>query len=200
MKAIGFCKTNRSSVLSPWTKDQFTNVFHEFCTALAHQPCELFFSDSSIFGEEDESEFEKLLDYLEENGEGFLVVVPDATHVSEDLEGIARSVVKLDQRQSDFFCLEESYPDILQNAFQHIQSPGVSNEKSRNIRSAMQARAIEGKSLGKPPFGYTVDDEGKFLPDSVESAMVRRIYQLYTNDDLGLRKIVEILNNEGLVT
>ena len=200
MKAIGFCKTNRSSVLSPWTKAQFTNVFHEFCTALAHQPCELFFSDSSIFGEEDESEFEKLLDYLEENGEGFLVVVPDATHVSEDLEGIARSVVKLEQQQSDFFCLEEDYPDILQNAFQHIQPPGVSSEKSRNIRKAMQARAIEGKSLGKPPFGYTTDGEGKFLPDCDESTIVRRIYQLYANDDLGLRKIVEILNGEGLVT
>ena len=64
----------------------------------------------------------------------------------------------------------------------------------------MQARAIEGKSLGKPPFGYTTDSEGKFLPDCIESTILRRIYQLYVNDDLGLRKIVEILNGEGIVT
>ena len=200
MKAIGFCQTNNSSACAPWTKDKFAHVFHQFCASLAHQPCEILFSDSSVLGEGQESDFKKLLDYVEENSGGFLVVVPDATHVSEDLEGIARSVVKLEQQQSDLFCLEEAYPDILQNAFQHIQAPGVSSEKSKNIRKAMQARAIEGKSLGKPPFGYTTDSEGKFLPDCIESTILRRIYQLYVNDDLGLRKIVEILNGEGIVT
>ena len=200
MKAIGFCQTNNSSTFEPWTKDQFTYVFNQFCTALAHQPCEILFSDSSVVGVERDSDFKKLLDYVEENGGGFLVVVPDATHISEDLEGIARYVVKLEQQQSDFFCLEEAYPDILQNAFQHIQAPGISSEKSSNIRKAMQSRAIEGKSLGKPPFGYATDSEGKFLPDCLESTIVRRIYQLYVNENLGLRKIVEILNGEGILT
>ena len=200
MRSIGFCNSYIKSRDDSWNKIDFKTVFQEFCKTLAHQAVEIFITDDVSSREDIIEPFENVFKFVEKEGNGFLVVIPDATHIASDLEGVAKAVIRLQKSKSEFYCLEDDYPDILQNAFAHFDAPGVSIKKSQKIRKSMQIRAMEGKSLGKAPYGYQISNEGTFFKDQEEAKIVRKIFNLYTETDLGLRKIVEQLNNEGIKT
>ena len=200
MRSIGFCNSYIQSRDDSWNKIDFKTVFQEFCKTLAHQAVEIFITDDVSSREDIIEPFENVFKFVEREGNGFLVVIPDATHIASDLEGVAKAVIRLDKSRSEFYCLEDDYPDILQNAFVHFDAPGVSMKKSQKIRKSMQIRAMEGKSLGKAPYGYQISNEGTFLIDQEEAKIVRKIFNLYTETNLGLRKIVEQLNNDGIKT
>ena len=198
MKTIGLCRTTKSQEPN-WDEEKFNTIFDEFCNTLGHTPVKKIFSNPSI-SDENYSDLEKLFSFIDETDGGFLIVIPDATHVSFDLEGIARAVIKAEKSRSSFFCLEEDFPDILQNAFLHFDPPGVSRKRSSSIKESMQKRAMEGKSLGKPPFGYEINQESKFVINNEEATIVKKIYSLYVEENLGLRKIAEHLNEHNLLT
>ena len=198
MKTIGFCRIP-ADPKDNWNEKEFNDVFEEFCSTMGHTSVKKIFSDPTV-SNENYSELDNLFTFIDENNGGYLIVIPNATHVSFDLEGIARAVIKAENAQSSFFCLEEGFPDILQNAFSHFDAPGVSRKRSSSIKESMQKRAIEGKSLGKPPFGYNINNEGKFVINDTEATIVEKIYSLYVNDNLGLRKIAEYLNEKNLLT
>ncbi len=200
MRSIGFCNSYIKSRDDSWNKIDFKTVFQEFCKTLAHQAVEIFITDDVSSREDIIEPFENVFKFVEKEGNGFLVVIPDATHIASDLEGVAKAVIRLEKSRSEFYCLEDDYPDILQNAFAHFDAPGVSMKKSQKIRKSMQIRAMEGKSLGKAPYGYQISNEGTFFIDQEEAKIVHKIFNLYTETDLGLRKIVEQLNNEGIKT
>ena len=200
MRSIGFCNSYIKSRDDSWNKIDFKTVFQEFCKTLAHQAVEIFITDDVSSREDIIEPFENVFKFVEREGNGFLVVIPDATHIASDLEGVAKAVIRLEKSRSEFYCLEDDYPDILQNAFAHFDAPGVSIKKSQKIRKSMQIRAMEGKSLGKAPYGYQISNEGTFFIDQEEAKIVHKIFNLYTETDLGIRKIVEQLNNEGIKT
>ena len=200
MRSIGFCNSYIKSRDDSWNKIDFKTVFQEFCKTLAHQAVEIFITDDVSSREDIIEPFENVFKFVEREGNGFLVVIPDATHIASDLEGVAKAVIRLEKSRSEFYCLEDDYPDILQNAFAHFDAPGVSMKKSQKIRKSMQIRAMEGKSLGKAPYGYQISNEGTFFIDQEEAKIVHKIFNLYTETNLGLRKIVEQLNNEGIKT
>ena len=52
----------------------------------------------------------------------------------------------------------------------------------------------------RQPYGYQISNEGTFLIDQEEAKIVHKIFNLYTETNLGLRKIVEQLNNDGIKT
>ena len=200
MRSIGFCNSSIQARDDAWSKIDFETVFREFCNTLAHQAVEMFITDDAASHEDNIEPFEKVFNFVERAGNGFLVVIPDATHIASDLEGVAKAVIRLEKSRSEFYCLEDDYPDILQNAFAHFDAPGVSLKKSQKIRESMQIRAMDGKSLGKAPYGYQISNDGTFFIDHEEASIVHKIYNLYTETNLGLRKIVEQLNEEGIKT
>lgn len=200
MRSIGFYNSSIQYRDDAWSNIDFEAVFQDFCNSLAHQSVEIFITDDESNGGDFIEPFENVFKFIEREGNGFLVVIPDATHIASDLEGVAKTVIRLEKSRSEFYCLEDDYPDILQNAFAHFDAPGVSMKKSQKIRKSMQIRAMEGKSLGKAPYGYQISNEGTFLIDQEEAKIVHKIFNLYTETNLGLRKIVEQLNNDGIKT
>ena len=92
MKTIGLCRTTKSQETN-WDEEKFNTIFDEFCNTLGHTPVKKIFSNPSI-SDENYSDLEKLFSFIDETDGGFLIVIPDATHVSFDLEGIARAVIK----------------------------------------------------------------------------------------------------------
>ena len=197
MRAIGFCNPTNTLEGQTWDIDRFTSVFHNFCDTLAHQPAAIITPDTPAQSGRTGHGIEKAFEFIRAAEGGFLVVIPDATHIDNELEGVARAAITIENLESEFYCLEESYPDVLQNALINMDAPGVSRKRSLKIRRAMQGRAMQGKSLGKAPYGYDISLEGRFQPNPEESGMVRRIFTLYVEEDLGLRKIVDLLNGEG---
>ena len=79
-----------------------------------------------------------------------------------------------------------------------MDSPGTSRVTANKIKESMQKRAIEGKALGRAPYGYKISAEGRFSINKTEADVVTLIYELYTQEDLGLRKIVDTLHVKGI--
>jgi site-specific DNA recombinase len=62
------------------------------------------------------------------------------------------------------------------------------------LRAAAQGRWV----IGKVPYGYRRDKETKLiLPHEPQAAAVRRIFDLYTQDQMGSEAIATLLNDEG---
>jgi site-specific DNA recombinase len=70
------------------------------------------------------------------------------------------------------------------------------------ITAGMDRAASEGRwVVGKVPYGYLRDKASKLLlPNESQAAVVRRIFDLYVEDQLGSEAIAQLLNSEGLAT
>ncbi len=66
-------------------------------------------------------------------------------------------------------------------------------------REAMRSRALRGLVLGRPPFGYEVQDR-VLAPHPRESQVVKRMFREYLEEGEGLRRIAAGLNRDGIRT
>ena len=194
MRALGYFGGRDDST----TLDSFQSWFDEYCYLNLHQPIETFVEISGANG--GRPQLQRLLGYIEESGSSFLVVVPDATHLGGDIETVARSVVKLETAGAKVVCGDEELPDPLQGALQLLGPEGVSQSLSTKIRESMRQRALEGRSLGRPPYGYRSDREGALEVVPEEAEVVKLVFRLYAEDGLGLRRIAQRLNADGIPT
>jgi site-specific DNA recombinase len=71
---------------------------------------------------------------------------------------------------------------------------------SDKVRSAMRKKAVKGEVLGRPPFGYKVGALRRLELVPEEAVVVRYIFRLYLNENLGIRLIARRLNEEGVKT
>ena len=66
---------------------------------------------------------------------------------------------------------------------------------SVSVSSALAAKVRRGERIGKPPFGYKVEDK-KLVIDEEEAETVRKIFKWYNEDGLGFKGITYKLNEE----
>ena len=196
MRAVAYFR------LTDQTPDALASMEHDFkrfCTYNMHQPYQVFFTDGADVGNSDPG-FRRMVDFLESSNSQFLVTVPDASHLGGDLESIARSIVELDRQGAEIKCWDDEYPDPFQNTFNTTGIAGVSVARSRRVKEAMEARALEGNVLGRVLYGYRAGENGtlEIVPD--EASVVELIFRLYTRDDLGFRLIAQELNERGIKT
>ena len=195
MRAIGYFRTG-DGTQSP--KD-LESAFLEYCDLNLHQPVETFAEDGGR-SDEDQAAYRRMVGFIRESQSSFLIVVPDAGHLGEDVESVARSVVELEGTGAKVTCAEEGLPDPLQSAVLRLGAKGISRDRGQRITESMRQRALTGQGLGRPPHGYRNDPGGalQIVPD--EAAVVELIYRLYANDGLGLRLIAQHLNERDIPT
>ena len=78
------------------------------------------------------------------------------------------------------------------------------NQYQRELQSIQTKRvlkdnAIEGKTHGISPYGYTKDKNNYIIVDEEEAVIIKRIYKMSLNS-IGVNKIAEILNSENILT
>ena len=195
MRALGYFRVEEDDD----SLQALERSFADYCYLNLHQPVKTF-SDLIEPGGDAPARFESLLSYVRESGSSFLVVVPDASHLGHDLEAVARAVVKLERAGVKVVCIEEELPDPFQNALRTLGVKGVSQIRSNRIKESMRARALGGQVLGRPAFGYRHGPDGtpEVVPE--EARVVELIYNLYTEQDVGLRLIAQHLNERGIPT
>ena len=71
---------------------------------------------------------------------------------------------------------------------------------SDRVRAAMRRKAVKGEVLGRPPYGYKVGSARRLELVPEEAVVVRYIFRLYLQEDMGIRLIARRLNEEGLKT
>ena len=195
MRAIGYFRPKEG----PEYVEAFKEAFADYCDRNVHQPVDTFF-DYIGSGRGYAPNFRAMVEHIRDSGGGFLVVAPDATHLGNDLETVARAVVDLEGMGAKVTCDDDDMPDPLQNAFQTLAVKGVSRTRSSTIRASMRRRAMQGQGLGKPPYGYRIGTKGALEVVPEEVPVVELIFRLRTSEELGVRLIARELNDRGIPT
>ena len=201
LRTIGYFRADAPTRPDGRTKslEDFESDFLDYCDLNVHQPVKTF-GDARVSDDGRYVEYHEMLSYIRESGYDFLVAVPDAGHLGTDLESVARTFLEVEDTGCKVSCQDEDLPDPLQNALRVLGVSGVSKTRSGKIRESMQERALWGKALGRPPFGYRNGEDGKLAVVKDEAAVVELIFRLYTKDDKGMRLIVQHLNERGIAT
>jgi hypothetical protein len=64
----------------------------------------------------------------------------------------------------------------------------------------MRRKAVKGEVLGRPPYGYRVGPRRRLELVPEEAVVVRYIFRLYLQEEMGIRKIAGQLNSESVAT
>jgi site-specific DNA recombinase len=73
---------------------------------------------------------------------------------------------------------------------------GSHERRAERSREAMRTRALRGEALGRPPYGYRVE-ERKLTPEPDEAVIVREMFRACIEDHAGIRRIAQQLNAAG---
>lgn len=144
--------------------------------------------------------FRQLVDFLRRPDKGFVVVVtPSWRALAPDPLGAVLRLFQLEGlgAQVSFLDGDADPADEVLRAW--AERPAGKNLGER-VRSAMRRRAVKGEVLGRPPYGYKVGYRRRLELVPEEAVVVRYIYRLYLQENLGIRLIARRLNEEGLKT
>lgn len=143
-------------------------------------------------------------------GRPALVIIPDATHLADDLEAFVARLLEITALGGEVRCTDVERPDPLQSGEELLTLKGRSANRQRRVREAILAKASRGQVLGRTPYGYTAGTNGQLRPHPEESEVVRKIFELYAGPwsapggppigGIGLRLVARQLNAEGFRT
>jgi site-specific DNA recombinase len=151
-----------------------------------------------------------LASFTGENARLALVIVPDASHIAEDLETLVSRLLELHRLDTEIRCTDPDRPDALQSGEQLLGLGGRSPQRQARIREAIVAKASRGEVLGRTPYGYESGTDGLMTAVPVEAGIVKEIFVTYAGpwhaEDSkpkggpGFRAIARSLNDRGILT
>ncbi len=212
MRAIGYFREPSYGGRTPAEQNK---AFLEFCAREGHDGTGTFVDSAATGGEA--PGFRQLLLFVrdgltplqgesrtnpsphgERSSSGILVVVQDVGAFGGVLRDASRRYFQLAGLGASVVALEgerDIAEDIL--AAWRAQEGGHAGDR---VRIAMRRKAVKGEVLGRPPYGYKVGSQRRLEVIPEEAVVVRYIYRLYLNEDLGIRLIARRLNQEDLKT
>ena len=201
MRALGYFRLDAPTQSDGAWKavHDYEEEFAEYCDLNLHQQIETF-GDLGPSEDGSYTEYDRMLEYIRESGSNFLVAVPDASHLGSHIETVARSFLEVESAGAKVTCQDDDMPDPLQSALTILGFSNESRDRVSKIRASMQSRAIRGKSLGRAAYGYRNGDDGTLVMVEDEAEVVRLIFELYTKEGMGIRRIVQRLNDRNIRT
>ena len=173
--------------------------FLEYCHQHGFEPTATFL-DTDTSHERERSGLSQLLRHLNEEARGFTFVITQSfTNLGHDATHAVRTVLQLRARGVNLVSLEDGPIDesSLIDLWRLHSDP---DPDANRRRERLQERARLGQAIGRPPYGYHVGADGRYEVDEEESVVVRRIFNLCLHDGLGIRRIAQRLNEEGVQT
>jgi len=89
--------------------------------------------------------------------------------------------------------------DPLEGLLAAWQRRAPDERRRQQVREGMQRRALRGEVLGRTPYGYRAQDR-HLAPHPEEALVIEMIFQLAVEENLGVRRIAQALNEAGLRT
>ncbi len=173
--------------------------FLDYCRENGFEPTATFL-DTDIVPHRERSGLRQLLRHLSEEARGFTFVIAQSfDHLGSDATQAVRTVLQLRSRGVQLISLDEGPIDesSLIDLWRLHNDPDPDTERRRQ---RLQEKARLGQAIGRPPYGYRVGDDARYQVDEEEAAVVRRIFDLYMHDGLGIRRIAQRLNADGYQT
>ena len=195
MRAIGYF---REAARGGDTLAEQNKAFLDFCAREG-----LVVADTFADGAADNGTtpgFRQLVAFLREHDRGAAVVVVPTIHaLGQDLRDAAVRIFQLQGLGAEIRPI--SGGKDAESALMSAWTSGTDHSRlSDRVRSAMRKRAVKGEVLGRPPYGYKVGARRRLELVPEEAVVVRYIYRLYLQENLGIRLIARRLNEEGLKT
>ena len=201
MKALGYFRVlsdTEPGVPSPQVEQE--EGFYRFCREHGYEPI-MTFVDVDSGGRVSDTQYQRMLHYIRKQRENSPVVVKSLSHLHPDPQETVRCILELDSLGVRVLPTDEALADPLAAAIQVWSTRRQQGEGSgERVREAMRIRAIYGKGLGKPPFGYRIGANQKLEIVPEEADTVVLIYRLYLQENMGVRLIARYLNEQGITT
>ena len=152
----------------------------------------------SAGGQADAPQLRRLLRQLGEQARAFTVVVAaDLRVLGDRVHDQARRYLQLEALGLPLRLADGRDPDAaLLDAW---AERGGDERRRERARDSMRARALRGEALGRPPYGYAIEDQ-RLVPHPEEAPVVREMVRLALEEDRGVRRIAQRLNEQGLRT
>lgn len=96
--------------------------------------------------------------------------------------------------------LDDSPESVLLESLIEGMAEYYSKNLAREVNKGMRETALQAKHCGgRPPLGYDVDKDKKYITNEEETQAVRTIFNMYAEDH-GYKNIMDTLNNQGYKT
>jgi len=201
MKAIGYFRvtSDETGQGPPSSLGEQEEGFSRFCQKRGYEPVTSFVDVDSA-NKINTTQYQQMLSYIRKQGEGFLVVVKSLDYLNRDPQELTRCLLELNDIEAKVVSTDDEFTDPMAAAVAAWSTHREDGKRGEMVREGMRIKAIRGKGLGKPPFGYRIgaDKDLEIVPE--EAATVALIYRLYLQDNKGVRLITRYLNEQGITT
>jgi site-specific DNA recombinase len=193
MRAIGYFRETRKASLA-----EQSEAFLGFCSKNGYEAAATFLDAA---GDESMSGFHHMVEFIrQQTGHGFLmVVVPSVAILGASPIEVARRCFQLSSLGVPVLSVdsgEEVSAEIVE-VWPQLRANGSLGDR---VKTAMRRKAVKGEALGRPPYGYKVGANRRFVIVAEEGSVVRYIFKLYLKDGLGIRRISRRLNEDNIKT
>jgi DNA invertase Pin-like site-specific DNA recombinase len=163
------------------------------------------FEVEATFGEEartSSAAFARLMEHLKRPEKGFLVVVvPSPQTLSDDAVVAAARCLQIERLGARVAFMDVDADAEADPLLAIVEGWSAGKEDLRDkVKAALRRKAVRGEVLGRPPYGYRIGPRNRLEPVDDEAVVVRYIFSLYLDENLGIRLISRRLNEQGLRT
>ena len=200
-KAIGFFRAV-GEASDPQSKNALLDQeasFHLFCRREGYEAADVFTeTDDSGRGN---GIYSDMVRYIRTNGDISAVVVSSLDVLGHGREELAIALLELEEMGAAVHLADGQAVDALSMLTGSRPKTGdQATSVGERIKTAMRNRAIRGEGLGKPPYGYRIGATRKLEVVEDEANVVKLVYSLYTQKNMGIRLIVRHLNENKIST
>ncbi len=198
MRTIGYFRVNKETEKAPSLVEQ-QEGFARFCQERGYQPV-MTFVDADSAGKLGRTQYQLMLSHIRRDGTDTMVVVKSLSHLHPDVQELMYRLIELDALGAKVLSIDEELASPLEVVTQIWSTQRQSGIRGDAVREAMKLRAVRGKGLGKPPYGYKLGADKRLEIVPEEATNVELIYRLYLQKNMGVRLIARYLNEQGITT
>jgi DNA invertase Pin-like site-specific DNA recombinase len=195
MAAVGYFREHAGGGA---TLAEQNRAFMDFCSKHGLPVRGTFADDTGANGRS--PGFRELVSFLRSEGATELtILIPSIDALGQDLRDAAVRMYQLEGLGAHVRPMTGNFDDA-ETALLKAWTEDGTGRMSARVRQAMRKKAVKGEVLGRPPYGYKVGALRRLelVPD--EAVVVRYIFRLYLQEQIGIRLIARRLNEEGLKT
>lgn len=200
MKAIGYFRVASDvEQEGPYTLKEQQRIFSQFCSENGHEPVNAF-SDLDSGLRVSGTQYRTMLGYIWKNKGDYIIVIKSMRHLNPDPQEMIRCLIELDVMGVQVHFIDSVRGEPLSVALRNWSEQNRGDKTGERVKEAMKLRAVRGRGLGKPPFGYRIGSDHKFELVPEEAETIALIYRLYSQENKGVRLIARYLNERQITT
>lgn len=198
MKAVGYFLDGARQGKTKRSLAEQNRSFIDYCTRQGYEIAATFLDTAD--SDDGETGFRQLLRFLDRAERGFTVVVVESVGaLGHDLGRAAMRLLAIEASGVQVLSIhggKEAARELVAAWAERADGTPV----SERVRAAMRRKAVRGEVLGRPPYGYRVGPRRRLDLVPEEAVVVRYLFRLYLQEEMGIRKIAGQLNAENIPT